>query len=651
MIDIFRDDYGVPHIVCDSIEEGAKATALCHCEDDFMSIQIWLLAVHGKAGHHDDWDGLYLDFLYSFLGIKEAVAKLKPSISKDYLNSVEQYCQGINEYASSNSNEVLDATIFPISIDDVLEAQHLLEVIGLQLDKPYSFLKGDKRGCHSLPKKEGSNIIAVSGKHTKNGNSMMAISPHQPLEGIFSFYEIHIYYRELNREAFGFLLPITFTIFMGTNFHVAWGFTANYPDMYSIFSVHIKGLHSKDVKVADGKMDLIRKTYINYFALYNRVPIPILIQYFTTPEGKPIIKINGKHYLIDIPLIGYKLGAELNFLLSQSTTVEQIISTVKEFKYPYLDLTAIDSEDNIMFAHNSHEPIRSSAKDYGSDVIKLNSLSQLAMEFEDHVFTINNPTSGYICIANQSPLKTDNQPRQYTGIGLHYYNENSRSTRIKSLLKRAILKGPISLDTLASLFADTKVILPIIRGIDFSILFRLKSKGKIGVLLSVLQKWDGNANIHSEGAAVFALLYHRYKDKYYIHHKNPDRIQIATEAEISKCLAWVSKRYTVGMTLGDIQFIKRGAEMYPIGGIPDSINTVRAYYDNKKLIAEEGCAFRMLIDLKHRDIRTCHPYGSSANPSSKHYTSQLQLFLTNRYKRLKPIEYYQQTFTTHQKIF
>ena len=67
MIEIYRDSFGVPHIVCDDFNDGARATALCHCEDDFFSIQLWLLAVNKKAGRFDDWDGVYLDFLYALI--------------------------------------------------------------------------------------------------------------------------------------------------------------------------------------------------------------------------------------------------------------------------------------------------------------------------------------------------------------------------------------------------------------------------------------------------------------------------------------------------------------------------------------------------------------------------------------------------------
>lgn len=142
----------------------------------------WLLIKRPGA---DDWDGVYLDFLYEFFNIEKAVSKLKAQISKEYLSAVSYYCNGINEYAESHSDQILDTGIFPVSADKVIEAQHLLEIVGIQLDKPYSYLRGPKKRSKGFPNKEGSNILAVSGNHTRCGNSIIAISPHQPLEGIF----------------------------------------------------------------------------------------------------------------------------------------------------------------------------------------------------------------------------------------------------------------------------------------------------------------------------------------------------------------------------------------------------------------------------------------------------------------------------------
>ena len=75
------------------------------------------------------------------------------------------------------------------------------------------------------------------------------------------------------------------------------------------------------------------------------------------------------------------------------------------------------------------------------------------------------------------------------------------------MLETEIAKGKIDLETLANIFSDTRVILPIVRGIDFSVIYEVVAHGNRGFLLDILQKWDGEADIMSEGAAVFALLF------------------------------------------------------------------------------------------------------------------------------------------------
>ena len=86
----------------------------------------------------------------------------------------------------------------------------------------------------------------------------------------------------------------------------------------------------------------------------------------------------------------------------------------------------------------------------------------------------------------------------------------------------------------------------------------------------------------------------------------------------------------------------------PIGGVPDSINTVRPYFEKGKLYAEEASAFRMIVDLRNRISLTCHPYGASSNMGSPNYTSQMRMFIEGGYKRLKTIDYYQNNYNFYE---
>ena len=619
--------------------DATKAIAYCHCEDDFYDIQLLLLAGKQKSGHHDDWDGPYLDMVCAYFNIPAHAQRLPP-LSPSYMELLKSYTEGVNRYAKEHPKEVLDKSMFPIDENDVIVTQHLMEIIGIQLDKPYSYLKDSNE--MSLPTKEGSNVIAIGPKISRNGHSFIAISPHQTIEGPFSFYEIHVHCEEENLDFHGFILPCTFTIFMGTNFKIAWGATANYPEMYNVYEIDIeKDSIGSFFLLNSEKVRLEIKQYKNYTKLYGKIPFPIYKRMYSSKYGN-IIEINGKFYLIDIPMLGQQLGFEQNYTLSLCNNCNQALEQLKKAQYTYLDFVLTDELDNLLYVHCCKEKYRDSACDFYKNTLPQTSVKEIeGKKYYDanNMVVVENPECSFIVSVNQSPFcVTDMDLYKNSYLGLIYRNDNSRSVRVKELLNK--LK-PIGIEELKCIQFDTKIIFPIIRNIDFSALQAIDGKKypKIESLIKELQEWDGNATIDSRGAAIFAMLFHRYK-RFYRYSKNPDVIKVASEKELIDCLRWTDKHLSPNAKLGDIQYLKRGKQKFPIGGIPDSINTVRPYYEKGKLYVEEASAFRMIIDLSSKNTYSCHPLGVSSNEDSSNYTNQMELFVNNEYRKIEDITYY-----------
>ncbi len=636
---IYRDEYGVPHIDAKNYCDATKAIGYCHCEDDFYDIQLLLLAGKQKSGHHDDWDGPYLDMVCAYFNIPAHVQRLPP-LSPSYMELLKSYSEGVNRYAKEHPKEVLDKSMFPIDENDVIVTQHLMEVIGIQLDKPYSYLKDSNE--MSLPTKEGSNVIAIGPKISSNGHTLIAISPHQTIEGPFSYYEIHVHSEEENIDFHGFILPCTFTIFMGTNFKIAWGATANYPEMYNVYEIDIeKDSIGSFFLLNSEKVRLDIKQYKNYTKLYGKIPFPIYKRMYSSKYGN-IIEINGKFYLIDIPMLGQQLGFEQNYKLSLCNNCKQALEQLKKAQYTYLDFVLTDDIDNLLYVHCCKEKRRNSTCDFYKNTLPQTSVNEIdGKNYYDanNMVVVENPECSFIVSVNQSPFRvTDTDLYKDSYMGLIYRNDNSRSIRVKELLNK--LK-PIGKEELKYIQFDTKIIFPIIRNIDFSALQTIDGKKfpKLESLIKELQGWDGNATIDSRGAAIFAMLFHRYK-RFYRYSKNPDVIKVASEKELINCLRWTDKHLSPNAKLGDIQYLKRGKQKFPIGGIPDSINTVRPYYEKGKLYVEEASAFRMIIDLSSKNTYSCHPLGVSSNEDSSNYTNQMELFVNNEYRIIEDITYY-----------
>ncbi|VTP92098.1 penicillin acylase family protein [Sphingobacterium daejeonense] len=92
MTKIYRDNFGVPHIEANKYSEAVYSIAYVHCEDDFYTIQQWLLASRKQSGHIDDWDAPYIDFICEFLEIEKYANCLKKNISEEYLDLIQSYC-------------------------------------------------------------------------------------------------------------------------------------------------------------------------------------------------------------------------------------------------------------------------------------------------------------------------------------------------------------------------------------------------------------------------------------------------------------------------------------------------------------------------------------------------------------------------------
>jgi acyl-homoserine-lactone acylase len=640
MAKVYRDHFGIPHIDALDFIDAAKAIALCHAEDDFDTIQQWLLSARCQSGRVDDWDGPYIDFLCFFLGVRAAVTDNMHKVGSDYLKQVDAYCQGINLYAEEHPAEVLINGLFPITNTDLITVHHLIEVLGIQLDKPFSYLQKNKEV--KLPKRDGSNVIALGSTRTTSKGPMIGMSPHQQLEGLFGFYEVHLRIQCEDLELFGYLLPCTFTVFMGTNFSSAWGFTANYPEMYTMYKAKVKGFFRKKVFI-DGKWEPLKaKWYKNHTWLYGWIPFPILKKVYEARFGK-IIFLGGNYLHIHIPLVGELIGTETNHLVNQSKSTAEIKAHCLNRRFPYLNLVAIDKLDNLLFMHNACEIEKENQQDHYSNFVELTSEQQLQKKYYgiDNVVVVENPTDDFLVSANQSPFKVTNESvDSSTKKGLLYFEDNSRSLRLKQLIAE---NEQHNMQDMVEFMSDTMLLFPVIRNIDFSAMFCLEinenSTPRIFKLWQILKEWNGNADLESEGAAVFSLLFHKYKE-YYTYSKCPDVIQVATGDELITCLKWVERHYRNGMKLKDIQYLERGTKMLPVEGIPDSVNSIRPSFEKGCFIAEEGGAFKLIIDLKNREILACHPYGSSANNESPHYDDQMEMYVKNEYRRIGIFEDY-----------
>ena len=84
-------------------------------EDDFKTIQQGYLAGNGLLSKHIGINGAGADFLTQLIESKESVDKLFGTLDTDFVKIIEAYSQGLNKYAETHPDEILEKKLFPIT--------------------------------------------------------------------------------------------------------------------------------------------------------------------------------------------------------------------------------------------------------------------------------------------------------------------------------------------------------------------------------------------------------------------------------------------------------------------------------------------------------------------------------------------------------
>jgi acyl-homoserine-lactone acylase len=244
-IEIVRDKFGVPHIYAKTDAEVAYGLAWVNSEDDFITIQEAYLAGNALLSNHIGIKGAPADFISQFIGSSSLIDAKIDDISKDYMNVVDGYAQGLNAYARANPDKVLYKKLFPITPKKMLMYSQLQ--LFISNEGAYwagKILNNDTQDDYLDQNLTGSNVIAMNSSKTISGETFLAINTHQPLEGPTSWYEVHLNSQE-GTNIIGTMYPGTPNVLIGVNEHLGWSHTVNYPDKTDVFKYLKQKLLSK----------------------------------------------------------------------------------------------------------------------------------------------------------------------------------------------------------------------------------------------------------------------------------------------------------------------------------------------------------------------------------------------------------------------
>lgn len=644
-IQIARDQWGVPHIFAPTDAGVAYGLAWATAEDDFLTVQKQLLPAKGLMGEAFGKEGAQLDVIVHLLGARDLTRhRYETDLSPDFREVLEAYAKGLNAYARNHPKEVLHRKLFPISGQDLLPSYALGLALLAQVDKPLGAIFSGRVGA---PKSGGSNAVAVAPNKTASGETFLLANSHQPLEGLYSWYEAHLCSEE-GWNMLGATFPGGVTLFLGTNPHLGWAHTVNYPDFTDIYRLEMHPEAPLTYRYDGEWLQLEPDFYKARIRLLGILPVGKKQKFYRSRYGITFETPNG-FFALRTTVNQTLKGAEQWYRMNKAKSWAEFREALDLQGITSTNIVYADREGHIFYLGNGLLPYRDPSYNWQGILPGDTSSTRWAADFYpvDSLVQVFDPPSGYVYSCNHTPFRStgpqDNPDTSAVPETLGYLRPNdltNRAARFDALIQQ---HEQLSYDGLKRIKYDQAYEQPMVAVPWFEPIFHLEPAAypDIRAQLQLLKEWDRVADANSRAAATVLLAYYHLENNLEEGQEAFGLDQIPEErlaAAVRYAQQHLQKHFgQPTVTLGTLQRHQRGKVSLPMGGGPDVLAAVRSELQpDGRLRPVLGDSYIQFVRYSKDTVRieTINAYGASARPDSPHYTDQMEAFTR---QQLKPM--------------
>ncbi len=638
---IARDRWGVPHIFAPTDAEVAYGLAWANAEDAFEILQEAVAVAKGKMGELKGKEGAKFDFFAHAIGARKTVDSLFSTLSPDYVEYMQGYAQGINDYAAAHPEEVLLKGLFPVEPKDFAVAYIVsFSALGGAAEELGKIVDGKYDDATARWHSKGSNAYAFNSKKTEDRKTYLAINPHFFVEGVFSFYEAHLC-SEQGLNMTGALFHGGNTVFMGNNENLGWGQTYNYVDQVDVYALQMhprKKLHY----LLDGKYHRLERRPVRLrVRLGKKFTLGVKRTTYQSPHGVVVrAKDKKRFYALRSPAFYNIKAGEQYYRMNKAKDFKEFKAALRMNSLTMFNLVYADKDDNIFYICNTKLPRRNADYDFSEPVAGTESAA-IWQEYypTDSLPQVENPRAGYVFNTNNSPYNAtaagENFPKEKVSRYIDQRSgDNNRSTRFMEI----VAENPerINFDAFKAIkfdlrFSKNSKFYKSIEG-----LLKLSSDEypHLDEPLRLLSEWDGDCSPTNTTATLFIVTMERafkkmgyFDDVFISGAKIPDSVFIKSLEE--GCAFLLEHHGSIKVPLNAMMCHKRGDTMHPMsGGFPDALSP--AYGEHvakgkyKMVFADTYIHF---VKFNHRGaetIETLLPF--ECTRTCEDYEDELEMF-------------------------
>jgi acyl-homoserine-lactone acylase len=674
-VTVIRDNWGIPHIYGKSDADAVFGLLYAQCEDDFKRVEMNYIEKLGRMsevkGENELQNDLYIKLI---IDSAEAVADYKksPVWLQKLLNA---YADGINYYLYKHPEikpalltrfkpwyQLLwtDGSIGAISTGDVTEAD--VKKFYIDDNTPVVAKITDPFEEQS----SGSNGFAIAPSKTESGNAILYINPH------VTFYfrpEVQVVSEE-GLNVYGAVTWGQLFVYQGFNEHCGWMHTSSNVDVADLYKEKIVRKnnqlfyeYNKTLKPVTQKMVTLR------YKKDDVIQTKVITTYYTH-HGPIMASRNGEW----ISVRGYNRSLKSlmqSYLRTKTKGLEDYKKNMSLYANTSNNTVFADDKGNIAYWHGDYVPRRDKKLNWSLPVDGTTASTEWkGLHTLDEIVHIYNPATGWIQNCNSTPFtvsgssspKQENYPAYMAPDGENFRGINAArvlSSENKFTIDKTIAAG---YDRKLSAF---EVLIPALVGsFEKNISANDSLYSQLAEPVQLLKKWDYYSSENSVATTLaieWAQKLTASIQRVYIDEGWDDQVTLvkkfaatATKEELLPPLLAVVKELKNKFGKWDVawgeinryqrissdisQKYKDDQPSFPVGfasaswGQLPSYNS-RYYSGTNKRYGVSGNSFICAVEFgKKIKAKSLLAGGESGNPSSKHFTDQLEMYTKGKFK-------------------
>jgi acyl-homoserine-lactone acylase len=677
-VTIYRDNYGVPHIVGETEEATFFGYGYAQAEDhlermmlQYRDAQGRLAEVQGQGALGDGpllysasdyrWGG---DYLQRLLRTKKAVVDNREKIDAHVYKILAAFARGVNEYIRTHRASIPD-WIDGVTAEDIeaLERSNYMRFYSIH-DALQKLEKKDEK-LYKF-REFGSNQWAILPSRSANGRVIHVEHTHMPWANRFQNYEAHLLTPgTLNAAGISWFGSPFFLD--GFNDQITWSATWNQPNISDIYEEKINSKNRLEY-LYEGTWRPVRVVQEAFRIKGPRGMETVTRPLYYTHHG-PIVAFNEKGtraYAVKLPNadgVNYSTGM---YSLMKSRKLDEFKAALAKQLIPRWNLLYSDSQ-SIYWVHNGNVARRSPDYDWTKPVpgwVKETEWGPY-LPFEVYPQLLNPPT-GFLQNCNNPPwlatkdsgLKPLNPAPYYLSITPKANaGEEALNTRGERLFQVLGQNTKFTLEDMKALAFDTyvmpaDVIVPLLEN-AYSEEARGRGAGpdlRVKRALELIAGWDRRS---SEDSVAYTYVYFwgaAYRDlfseplfwRFLEHSRKRINIYSREEQELARqafeeALARLAKHFgKTEVRWGEVNVVVRGGK-FPVGGtgLYDVLHPDKGHeQENGQIYNDDGWGHLMVVvEGGPKEVWSLLPYGESEDPASRHYSDQAKLHSQQQMKR------------------